>query len=372
MEEPIRILHVVSSMNLGGIQVLLMNIFRNIDRNNVQFDFVLHTSEKCVFTDEIERLGGRIFNAPKLNGKNILRYISFWNRFYDEHSEYRIVHGHIRTTAAIYFGIAKKRKLITIAHSHSTFVEPGITGVIKKVLEYPIRMIADYFFSCSQEAAIVLFGKRIAEKTTIVKNAIDVSHFAFSYEERIKFRKLFSINETCKVAGTVGRIVTPKNPFLILDIIEECIKQVDNFRFIWVGEGDLSQKVLNEAKKKSIDQYIVFTGGLSNPESALSAMDCFILPSIDEGFGISAIEAQANGLPVLLSNKVPKSVLVMPNAEICDLNQPAIEWSRKILEMCNNERLSDITPIKNAGYDIQVTAQKLQTIYFSIAKGTEQ
>ena len=217
MDEPIRILHVVSSMNLGGIQVLLMNIFRNIDRNKVQFDFVFHTSEKCVFTDEITELGGRVYSVPRFSFKNVFSYINAWKAFFEKHKEYRIIHGHIRSTASIYLRIAKKFVCYTIIHSHSTYTEPGYLGKIKTIMEYPLRYIADDYFACSEEAAKLLFGKTTAKHTKIIRNAIETDRFRFNELSRIDTRNELEVNNSI-VLGTIGRIEPPKNPFFILEI----------------------------------------------------------------------------------------------------------------------------------------------------------
>ncbi len=372
MAKPLRVLHVVSSMNLGGIQTLLMNLYRNIDREKVQFDFAVHTQEKNVFDDEIKALGGKIYKVPKFKGINIFKYKKFWNEFFDSHYEYNIIHGHIRTTAAIYLKIAKKHGRIAIAHSHSTYIEPGIAGFIKKIMEYPLRYIADYCYACSEEAAKILFGEKRGKETLILRNAIDVKKFQYSSEKRKKFRQEYGIKDTDKVAGTVGRIVEPKNPFFILEIIEECVKKDERFKFLWVGEGNLYGEIVRIAKEKHLDTNIVFTGGINNPEDALDAMDCFILPSIDEGFGIAAVEAQANGLPTILSDTIPKDVIMIKSAATESLNTPAYKWAEKILIMCYENRTVDISAISRLGYDIDQVAKELQKFYISLADGMKR
>ena len=371
MDTPIRVLHVVSSMNLGGIQSLLMNLYRHIDREKVQFDFVVHVPNRCVFTPEIELLGGKIYNAPKFNGKNFNQYVAFWEEFFSSHREYRIVHGHIRTTAAIYLGVANKYKLITIAHSHSTYIEPGVTGIIKRIMEFPLRYIPNYYYACSKEAAICLFGKKKAKKAIILKNAIDVTRFKFNDQIRNQFRTEYSIGSDAIVAGTVGRVVEAKNPSFIVKLIQACSKIDRNFIFVWVGEGDQLEKTIKAVEQNGNQSNVRFLGGLAKPEMALNAMDCFILPSIDEGFGISAIEAQANGLPVLLSDTVPKSAIVLSTTKSLPLNYELNKWAQQILKMCNSERVKDISSVILSGYDIQQVSNSLQNKYLELVLGEQ-
>lgn len=363
MQRPIRVLHVVSSMNLGGIQTFLMTLYRNTNRNEVQFDFVFHTNERCTFSDEIEYLGGRIFSMPRFNFNSAAQYSKAWKTFFSVHPEYKIIHGHIRSTAAIYLRIAKQHGVFTIAHSHSTFIEKGLIGGIKYLLEYPIRYIADAFFACSKDAAIVLFGKKMAERTTVLKNAIDVDRFVFSSSTREHIRKKFKLNDSL-VLGTVGRMVISKNPFFIIDILSFCSKADQSVKLLWVGDGDLLNAVRDYAYKKNMADNIIFTGAQENVEEYLQAMDIFILPSLDEGFGIAAIEAETSGLMTLISDHVPDSACITPITKIFSLSSSAEVWASYILENKIYDRsFNTTTYIRNAGFDIHQVAAELTSYY---------
>jgi len=157
---PLRVLHVLGGLERGGAESFVMNLYRNINRKNVQFDFVIHTDSHGVFFDEISALGGRVFHCPKYNGKNHFVYAKWWKTFFDTHSEYKIIHSHVRSTASIYLKIAKDKGLKTISHSHSTSSGTGLSSVVKNVLQYPLRYIADYLFACSKESGEWLFGKK--------------------------------------------------------------------------------------------------------------------------------------------------------------------------------------------------------------------
>src|SRR5699024_6622505 len=149
MTEPIRILQVFAEMNRGGAETMIMNLYRHIDRERIQFDFIVHTQEKCAFDEEIKQLGGKIYRVQKYVGTNHFDYKNAWKNFFLSNTDYKIIHGHVRSTASIYLKIAKKYNLVTIAHSHSISSGSGIKAVIKDVFQYPIRYISDYFLACS-------------------------------------------------------------------------------------------------------------------------------------------------------------------------------------------------------------------------------
>ena len=155
----IRILHVLGSLNMGGAETLIMNLYRNIDRDKIQFDFVVHTNKIGLYEDEIKELGGKIYRIQRYKGINHFSYKKEWNNFFEEHKEYKIIHGHMRSTASIYLKIAKKYGRITIAHSHNTSNGHGFSSLVKKILQYNIRNVSDYFMGCSYEANKRLFGK---------------------------------------------------------------------------------------------------------------------------------------------------------------------------------------------------------------------
>lgn len=192
----LRILHVVGTTNRGGSETLIMNIYRNIDRTKIQFDFMAHDTRPGDFDEEIRSLGGNIYYVPRYKVKNHFSYVNEWRHFFQSHTEHRIVHGHMRSTASIYLNVAKKHHKITIAHSHSTSSRGNLPDrFAKKILQYPLRSIADYFFACSYPAGIWLFGKKICHSSRfwILKNAIQTERFLFHEELRQRKRKELGI-----------------------------------------------------------------------------------------------------------------------------------------------------------------------------------
>ena len=197
----VRIIHMIGSLDIGGSQTMIMNIYRKIDRNRIQFDFIVDHSDQLYFKEEIEKLGGRVFVMPRFNGKNIFQVQKAWNCFFDAHPEYHVLHSHVRSYASIYFPIAKKHDIKTIVHSHSTSNGSGIKSVAKIILQYPLRYEADYFFGCSLKAGEWLFGKKIvqSDRYFTIKNAIDTQKYFFNRKQRSILRNQLRIEEDVTV-----------------------------------------------------------------------------------------------------------------------------------------------------------------------------
>lgn len=204
MAEPLRILHVVGGLDAGGIESLLMGLYRNANRDRIQFDFVKHSPDEGMFEPEAQSLGARIYLAPKYKIINHLLYMEWWKNFLLEHPEYPIIHGHMRSTASIYLNVAKVEGRITIAHSHSTSDDSGVSACVKRALYRNLNDVADYRFACSEEAGNWLFGNnRDLAPVSILRNGIDAHRMAFSPSGRREVRARFNIDDDSFVIGTV-------------------------------------------------------------------------------------------------------------------------------------------------------------------------
>lgn len=368
---PIRILHVLGKLNRGGAETLVMNWYRNVDRSKIQFDFVIHTKEKCSYTDEILSMGGRIFSVPAYSGINHFQYCAAWNHFFKEHPEYKIIHGHVRSTGVIYMSIAKRYGKIVIAHSHSMNSGTGIIGFVKKTMQYPIRYIADYKWACSYDAGKYLFGKRQIKRSNfkVVKNAIDLSLFTYNVSIRDKMRNELGIRGKI-VVGHVGRFIEEKNHVFLLDVFEEFLQLGIEAELVLVGVGPLMQEIKKKTKEKGIDKSVIFLGERSDVGEIMQAFDVFVFPSIHEGLGNVAIEAQASGLPVLASENVPmeaKITDIMSFLSIDNKNDVK-KWSNKLTEIYKEKILRNDTYdyMIKSGYEIKEASKKLVEDYLKI------
>lgn len=360
----VRILQVLGVLNRGGAETMIMNLYRSIDREKVQFDFVVHTEAVGAYDSEVELLGGRIYHAPRYRGMNHLAYVKWWNAFLVEHTEYNLIHSHIRSTASIFLPIAKKYGRKTVAHSHSTSNGHGIEAVAKGFLKRGIVHGADYLFACSDMAGRWLFGKKavVQKPYFILNNAIDTKRFSYNQEARDRVRKEFGM-EKVFLMGTVGRISPPKNPFGMVNIIKSVCERCADARFLWVGTGELEETVKAKVRAEGLEQKVIFCGVRSDIPELLCAMDVFVFPSTWEGLPVSVIEAQASGLPCLLSDAITEAVCITPAAVRLPL-EDTLEWTEQILKVRENpHRAETAAAVIAAGYDIQTTASWLQNFY---------
>lgn len=329
----IRILHVIGSLNVGGSQALIMNIYRNIDRSEIQFDFVIHFEDHRFLEPEIRELGGKVYYIPQLNKKNYFAYRKAWNDFFTEHKEYKVVHGHVRSTAAIYLKIAKKHGRYAIAHSHNTSSGKGLQAVVKNILQFPIRYRADYFLACSDMAGEWLFGKKIVQGKNyhMLPNAIPLEKFMRSEQTRAQVREALGIGQEI-VIGNVGRFTRQKNQLFLLDVFAAYLKKREDAKLILVGYGDMESDIREKIKELGLDGSVIIPEDYSEPAKYLQAMDVYVFPSIFEGLGISLIEAEAAGLPCVISEVIPKETYVTEKICVCQLGDPLESWAEAIEE----------------------------------------
>ncbi len=362
MSNPTRILQVIGSMNCGGAENMIMNLYRKVDKSIVQFDFVVWTNKKAFFDDEIISLGGRIYRCPHYVGKNHFAYTKWWNEFLNEHKgEYTVIHGHLGSTAAIYLSIAKKYGLYTIAHSHSTK-----SHLIFNVYNYPTRFIADYFLGCSQAAAATRYGKRIANNKNICKilnNAIDTQKFVFNQNTRKEIRKSLLIGDGVKVFGHVGRFDEVKNHIFLLTVFKQILKTYPESILILLGDGHNRTQIEKFISDNNMQKNVLLAGVRSNVNEFLQAIDVIVMPSLYEGLPVSLIEAQAASLPCCLSDTITKEVALTDNIKFLSLDSSPEIWAKTAIEMSDAPRCDMSQIIINSGYDIDTTARWLQEFY---------
>lgn len=348
-------------MNRGGAETMIMNLYRNIDRSMIQFDFIVHTEEKCAFDDEIKELGGKIFRMPTYMGKNHIYYKKCWNKFFDNHRNYKIIHGHVRSTAAIYLKIAKKHGLVTIVHSHSTSSGKGVLAYLKNIMQYPIRYIAEHFFACSKEAGQWLFGNKV--NFHILNNAIETKKFALNNDVRNNKRKKLQLEDKF-VIGHIGRFNAVKNHDFLIDIFHNVYKKNKKAVLVMVGDGALRQSIKEKVKYLGIENNVIFTGVRSDIPKLLQTMDIFVLPSLYEGLPVTLIEAQTSGLPCIISSVVTEKVNISGLVEFISLKDSKEHWAEVILKYQSGFIREDAyKKVKKAGYDIKENAKWLESFY---------
>ncbi len=363
----IRVLHVLGKIDRGGAENLIMSIYRNMNRDLVQFDFVAHSTTPCAFEREITALGGRVFHVSPFRGYNIFKYCKFWISLFKNHPEIKIVHAHVRSTAAIFLIIAKKFKLFTISHSHSTSTGKGYHAMVKSLLQIPIRWIADYFFACSMDAGRWLFGKSIinSEKFAILKNGIEVERFKYNREMRNEMRERFMVQDDF-VIGHVGNFLPVKNHLFLLKVFEQILKIKKKSKLVLVGDGILRMEIEDTIQKKNLQANVILLGVRDDVPLILQMCDVIIFPSLYEGLPISLIEAQANGLPILANcDGISKEVKITPLMHFLSVTEEPIKWAEMACTLCRDENRFYEKQVSEAGYDTCQNVEFLTKFYLT-------
>ena len=372
--EILHILHVFGKLNRGGAESRVMDLYRNVDRTKVQFDFMQHTTQVCDFQPEIEQLGGKVYHVPPFRFWNYFAYCKAWKKFMIEHPEIQIVHGHMTSTASIYLPIAHKNGAFTIAHSRNAGVDKGVKGKLTKLLRRNLKKKCDCCFACSQLAGEAVFGRKTMEEgmVTIIPNAIDASRFVFDPVMRERKRKELGVEPEEFLIGEVGRFDPQKNQKYAVEILAECRKENFPAKLILVGEGPLMESVRQQVKEMNLEEYVIFTGLQKNVVPFYQAMDFFLLPSFYEGLPGVAVEAQASGLRGILSDAITTETAMTDLMEFRSVEEPAKVWADRIIACGHYERQNTLNQMQKAGFDVKNLAERLQDFYLRVSRDSKQ
>lgn len=360
MSKEIRVLHALGEMGQGGTENFLMNVYRNMNRQEIQFDFLVN--RKGFFDKEIEKLGGRIYYIPALQKIGQIKYTKKLDEFFRQHKEYKIVHSHLNQVTGLILERASKANVpVRIAHSHSSQSPRNIIiRTYKNYLGNKILKYATHFFACSDLAAKWLFKDK-SEETVIIRNGIEIEKFFYSEEKRKKIRTELEIEENYTVIGNIARFSKEKNHTFLIDIFSEYQKKNLNSYLVLVGAGKLETEIQNKVEKLGLKDKVMFLEIREDTDYLYSAFDYFVLPSLFEGLGIVLIEAQTSGLKCFTSDSVvPKEAKISNNLEYIDLSMDAEYWAERI----NANHTEDRTNIKiKREYDIHRITNQLGKYY---------
>lgn len=374
--KPMRILQVVGRMDRGGIETMLMNLYRSIDREKVQFDFLAHYGKPDAdYNDEIRELGGIVYEMPQIKTPSrtyyhkLFEYRRALTSFFSEHREYDVVHGHMTNTAAIYMPIAKKCGGVgcLIAHSHQEKSMQGLTGRLSRLLSYRIPSLATDWFACSNVAARWFYKQSDIDsgKVTIIKNGIDTKSFEYSAQIRSEVRKELGLGDGL-VIGHVGGFHYPKNQVFLIDVLRCALAIRPDITLCFAGDGVDRAAAEEYARQAGVDSHIRFLGLRTDVCRLMQAFDAFALPSFFEGLPLVSVEAQTAGLPCLFSSAVTAEANITGLAEFLPLERGAGAWAEKLIGMAPAaHRRSMAREIVSAGYDISTSAAFLQDFYLS-------
>lgn len=364
--EPIRILCVFSWLDRGGAEMMCMNLYRHIDREKIQFDFVKHSPNRGQLEDEIESLGGRVFEAPTYKGYNHFVYCNWWKQHFEAHPEHQIIHGHYYTISAIYFKMAKDFNRITIAHSHGTrYQNTGIRMMMSQFWQSKIVNYADYRLACGEKAGKWLYGDR---QFTVLPNAIELKEYEYNDMVRSEIRKELDLDGKL-VIGTVGRQVDPKNPMGAVELVYEMSKLTNDYCFVWVGADYWREKMEKKLKEYGLLDKMKMIGVRDDVSRVLQGLDVFVLPSIHEGLPVVAIEAQASGLPCIISDSVTEEVALTDLCTFLPISDMG-KWANEIVGKKFGSRTGYTSALAVQRYGIDESAKWLSDFYLEIQKNS--
>lgn len=359
----LRVLQVVTKMDRCGLETLLMNYYRNIDREIIQFDFLTHREEHGQYDDEIEQLGGNIYHIPPLNPLNP-GYYKALDDFFRTHP-YNIVHSHLDCTSTFPLRAAKKAGVsYRIAHIHSTSQDKDFKYPIKMLSKKMMPYYATDFFACGEVAGKWAFP---GKKFIVMKNAIDTAKYMPNASIRSKVRKEFNLENEFLV-GHVGHFAPPKNHTFLLKIFSEFKRIEPSAKLMLVGGGDREPDIIQEAERLGIISDVIFTGVRADVNELMQAMDVFVLPSLYEGLPVTMVEAQAAGLPCVISDKVPTECAIVDGlVKSVALSDDLSIWVDALQKAKNIERKDHTQEISEKGYDIKQAADWLKNYYISLS-----
>lgn len=364
-QEPIRVLQIIGFVCGGGVEAVIMNYYRNIDRNKIQFDFIIDGYEKTALDNEISSLGGKVYKVEPYT-KNPFKNIYQIYRIIKDNN-YQIVHSNMNTLAVFsLFAAWLAGAKVRILHNHSTAVKSEkLRSAMKYVLRPFAPIFANKYLACSKLAGEWMYGKKKMEegKVKVLNNAINVDDFAYNVNLRKKFRQDLNIDENTLVIGHVGRFMYQKNHDFLIDIFREIHKQKNNSLLLLIGDGSLRKMIESKVRNYGLKDCVKFLGLRKDVKDLYNVMDVFVLPSWYEGLPVVSVEAQANGLPCFVSDKVSKECNLSSSMHFISLDKNAGDWSKKILD-------SNITRNKNAkqelianNFEIKNEAGKLIKLY---------
>lgn len=376
--KPVRVLHVITEMTRGGIETWLMHVLRHIDRDRFQMDFLVQTTREAYYDQEIRKLGGRVL--PCLEPRLPWVYAANFRHILKENPPYDVIHSHVHFYNGIVLGLARRYGVpIRIAHSHTSigggFGMAGDLTLLRRgyasSMRYLINRYATKGLAASREAAQAVFGPNWQSdpRWQIFYCSIDLDPFEAELSEPARLRASLGLPEDAFVIGTVGRLTKAKNHSFLLDITAELLKRQPNTYLLVAGEGQLRAELEAKTSRLGLKDRVIFAGVRPDiPNLMRAAIDVFVLPSFFEGLPLVGLEAQAAGLPLIMSDTITSECILVPDlVRRLSLTKSAGCWAEVLLEA--RQVKAKLTPekaraiIKTTPFDIDHSVETLQQIY---------
>lgn len=373
-EKAIRILIWGMSENIGGIETFIMNVYRNIDRNKVQFDFLCsHDSPSIAFEEEIVHMGGRIFRIMYSERESIIKSRRGLKDLFKNHPEIKGVHLNANFPYAFPLKYAKKAGIkLRIIHSHnSAGIEKeryGIKKILdklrKKQITYQINKYPNIYLACSDLAGAYMFKDK---PFRWIKNGINISDFQFDENTRKEYRKKLGIDNNTTVIGFIGRYREQKNPLYMLEIFKEYTLINCKSVLVMIGIGEMKDAVDKKIKELRLEQKVIQLGKREDTSNLYKMMDAFLLPSLYEGLPVVLVEAQSSGLDCFVSDTTTKQVNLTELINFCSIKNSPTQWAKLMNQQIKKHKREDYAEqMTNKGFDMKDVAKELEKIYLSV------
>lgn len=363
--EPVRVLHNIVLMDPGGIETLVMNLYRHIDREQLLFDFLVHRPQEGFYEKEIQNYGGRIYRTQPFHPLKTRGFEKECMDIFSAHPEYRIFHAHQELNLWT-LRYAQKAGIPTrIAHSHNAKTVLNLKYVFLRYEQLFIKNYCTDLFMCSTLAGEWSFGKKAVADGSVrwIKNGIETECFRYDEKVRTQVREELKLGEK-RVIGHVGRFMQQKNHVFLLKIFQIIHKKDPNTVLVLCGEGRLEDKIRKQANEMGLADSVIFLGVREDTNRIYQAYDLFLFPSLWEGLPLTGIEAQTAGLPILMSDVITPEMIITGNVTMYSLKNSAEQWADQALQILEKHQRTDCrSQVVKAGFDIQETADWLQEFY---------
>lgn len=364
-QQPIRVLNLFTIMDRGGAETMVMNYYRHIDRAKVQFDFLVHREQRGAYDDEIESMGGKIYRMCPVYPQNFVRYKHDLHSFFQLHPEYKIVHSHMSELGYFAFREAEQQGVpVRICHAHNAPHGFDAKMIVRTYFKKRMMPHLTHLFMCGEESGKWLYGEKNKSRFIMLNNAIDAASYTYDLSKREELRRQLGLADEL-VIGHVGRFNPQKNHPFLLDIFAALLKKEPSAILLLVGGGENMLKIQAKAHALGIAEHVRFLGVRSDVADLMQAMDVFVFPSLYEGLGIVLIEAQAAGLPCVVSDTIPREAYLTDLVTAEKLSSSVETWADNILEKRNFPRTDRRAEIAAHGFDITTEAVKLQEFYIN-------
>lgn len=365
MSNPIRVVHIMGKMVGGGVESVVMNYYRHINHDKLQFDFIVDSDSTIVPADEIRCLGGRVFEVPPY--QNLIDYMKALDALFRSH-DWKIVHSHINTLSVFPLYAAKKAGIpVRIAHSHATM---GKGETKRNIIKVILRCFANRYpttrFACSNYAGKWLFGD--GTSFTVVPNGVDVARYRFDAQNRIAARCEWGASDTCCVVGNLGRMESAKNQVFLVDAFAYLHKVHPDSMLVIAGCGSLRGVLERKAQELDLDSSVRFLGQVEDPSQIYPGMDVFVMPSLYEGFGMALLEAQISGVRCVASNRISSEAILSDNCIIMALEDGPKAWAEAIWAQHEGGGCLGLSDVDLERFDIKSSAGKLYELYMGLYK----